>query len=396
MILSSRASKWFLKEWFKLYSYYINVLVLLQHPAIIFQGESIYTPNTNECHLTIGHLISKEIASSDHWFSVAFDVSFREGTWLGSWLEKVEKIPQTCQTCGLMLIDYGKICKKSPTKQTKDKHTGENRHPSSSFYITSCTSPKLTVRPWKWGNETRSFYLCHPFSGVYKRVKPSENLYLPWFFHTKTSETAVWRLPTWIFREHSVVQGLRKGWNLAEKKTSSTRQHAKRPGVEILFFRKQKKWGDLHGSSKDANQKIPGHLLGGVPFFFRRWMTYLECRFVFVQGSIEKKTNTETHKVGEETQLEVCTLPETNSSPLNMDGWNTIASCSGPASSRVRTVSFRECTSSHQWLPSTVYIFVFLSLFGGIPSFTPKRGVTTWKDCWWFRNLNPTPVDVGS
>ena len=55
-----------------------------------------------------------------------------------------------------------------------------------------------------------------------------------------------------------------------------------------------------------------------------------------VQGSIEKKTNAETHtQVGIESQLEVCTLPETNTSPLKMDGWNTIVSFCSPASSRV-------------------------------------------------------------
>ena len=36
------------------------------------------------------------------------------------------------------------------------------------------------------------------------------------------------------------------------------------------------------------------------------------------------------------------TLPETNSSPLKMDGWNTIVSFWGPGYFQVRTVSFRE------------------------------------------------------
>lgn len=50
---------------------------------------------------------------------------------------------------GLMVIDYGKICKEPPTKQTKAKHTGENRHPSSSFYITSLHFPETNTSPLK-------------------------------------------------------------------------------------------------------------------------------------------------------------------------------------------------------------------------------------------------------
>ena len=37
------------------------------------------------------------------------------------------------------------------------------------------------------------------------------------------------------------------------------------------------------------------------------------------------------------------TLSETNSSHLQMDGWNTIVSFWGPAYFQVQTVSFMEC-----------------------------------------------------
>ena len=41
----------------------------------------------------------------------------------------------------------------------------------------------------------------------------------------------------------------------------------------------------------------------------------------------------------------ICSLPETNISPLKMDGWNTIVSFWGPAYFQGRTVSFSECIS---------------------------------------------------
>ena len=45
-----------------------------------------------------------------------------------------------------------------------------------------------------------------------------------------------------------------------------------------------------------------------------------------------------------------CTLPETNTSHLNMDGWNTIVSFRGPAYfPGVFAVSFRECINKEIW-----------------------------------------------
>ena len=41
--------------------------------------------------------------------------------------------------------------------------------------------------------------------------------------------------------------------------------------------------------------------------------------------------------------LSDCTLPETNSSPLRMDGWNTFVSFWGPAYFQGRTVKLRGC-----------------------------------------------------
>ena len=56
------------------------------------------------------------------------------------------------------------------------------------------------------------------------------------------------------------------------------------------------------------------------------------------------------------------TLPETNNSPLKMDGWNTIVSFWGPAYFQGRTVSFRECKLVKCYKVSPESIVIFMDL----------------------------------